>query len=119
MRGLVAAPTRRDQAAPLEQVPDRADRRPVDPRVARAQVVEELLRAPGAAFPPGGDEELGDGVVDAVWAMVWRAAPVVEAGFPLGVVAREPLVADPPADPEPRAELGHKEGARGSPAPFV
>ena len=46
----------RDQPAPLEQVADRAHRRPVDPRIARAKVVEELLGAPGAALPPGGDE---------------------------------------------------------------
>jgi hypothetical protein len=61
--------------------------------------------------PPRRAQQLGRRVVDAVRAAVRGPAPVVEAGSALGVVARQPFVADASADAEARAQLGDRKAA--------
>jgi hypothetical protein len=58
---------------------------------------------------PLGDEERLYGVGDLVRAVMRYVAPVRQATAPLGVIARQPLVADAPAHPVAGAELAHRE----------
>ena len=77
--------------------------------MAGRQNLQQLPRAPVGVRPPGGAQQLGEGVVDPVGAVVWGAAPIGEPTSALLLVASQPLVADPAADAVPGAQRGHRE----------
>ena len=79
MGRVVAAAARLHEAPALEQVARGAHGGPVNPRVPRPQPVEQLLQAPVARLPARRAEEFGDGVVDAVRAVVRGPAPVAQS----------------------------------------
>ena len=110
MHGLPARAAAMHEAAPGEQIGDRARRGPA-PNVAMlgAQDLEQFARAPVRMLLTRCNQELGDPRRGPMRAVTRRAVAIDQAAPAFLFIASEPLVADAATDAVARAQRTHGE----------
>jgi hypothetical protein len=97
----------RHQAPPREEIIDGASSGPVDRRMPRGEIVEELAGSPVGVFVPGRAQQVGQLRRDPVRTGVRRPAPRREARPAVLLEPVETLIAGRSADPVAGTQLGH------------